>query len=166
MEKSYKYLKKCQRISSAATCSGLSCVSLFDEPMAACAFFFSSKDRGLFWMSESCPVLTSWKQERSSEVIHKSNDPRRRDKRSQLQLRNILNLTKGIRGFGEIRLRIWLSPQFLSEQRDSVQETIKTIHTEAWCLCLCLCAQDTNRERTGVQRFVVRLWWVKRLYNG
>lgn len=29
---------------------------------------------------------------------------------------------KGIRGFGEIRLRIWLSTQFSAEERDSVRE--------------------------------------------
>lgn len=46
---------------------------------------------------------------------------------------------------------------FGAEERDGVRGKRSEQYTLKPDVCVCVCARDTNRERTGVQRFVVRL---------
>lgn len=150
------------KIKQVKTCSGPSRLSLLT--LRRRHVLFPQKIGARSWMSGSCPALTSWKQASSHEVIHKSNDPRRlrqtapattqkcfepnkRDKRIWRNKASRMTLTS-IFGWGAEQCARKQSKQYLLKPD------------------VCVCVRDTNRERTAVQRFVVRLWWIKRLYNG
>lgn len=113
MEKSYNHLSK-RKKDKNQTCSGPSrrspsvLLSLCD-PAAAWRVLFSflKRFRGSFFVNERvlpCAYIMKAKT-RSSEVIHKSNDPRR-----LRRLRTVLTDEGGIRR--KIRLRVRLSPSF------------------------------------------------------
>lgn len=73
------------------------------------------------------------------------------DKRRRLQLRNVLNPTKRIRGFGEIRLRVWLSPQFSGWGAGQRARKQSKQYMPKPDVCLCLCVRDTNRENRSAK---------------
>lgn len=114
MEKSYNHLSK-RKKDKNQTCSGPSrrspsvLLSLCDPATAAWRVLFSflKRFRGSFFVNERvlpCAYIMKAKT-RSSEVIHKSNDPRR-----LRRLRTVFTDEGGIRR--KIRLRVRLSPSF------------------------------------------------------
>lgn len=114
MEKSYNHLSK-RKKDKNQTCSGPSrrspsvLLSLCDPAAAAWRVLFSflKRFRGSFFVNERvlpCAYIMKAKT-RSSEVIHKSNDPRR-----LRRLRTVFTDEGGIRR--KIRLRVRLSPSF------------------------------------------------------
>lgn len=116
MEKSYNHLSK-RKKDKNQTCSGpsrrspsvLLCDRLCDPATAAWRVLFSflKRFRGSFFVNERvlpCAYIMKAKT-RSSEVIHKSNDPRR-----LRRLRTVFTDEGGIRR--KIRLRVRLSPSF------------------------------------------------------
>lgn len=141
MEKSYNHLSKRKRIKIKLAPDRPAALLLFYFHFAirrrrgVCFFSFLKRFRGSFFVNERvlpCAYIMKAKT-RSSEVIHKSNDPRR-----LRRLRTVF--TDEVGGDSEKNKASRTTLTSIFSERG---KTIRTIHTEAWRLC----RRDTNRER-------------------